>query len=268
MKKLLLTLTVALLSTGLFAQTGLTTAVDFTVTDIHGNTYSLFEILASGQHVMIDFFFVDCGTCQTYQGQVNQVYSDYGCNSGGVFLISMDIGDSDSYVQGYENTYNGEHPSVSGEDGGGNAVNSAYGISAFPTVILIAPNHDIVSQDIWPPTTANLNSTLSSNGVNQQSCENVGIDDLASSFTGIAETYPNPASDESVIAFGIENNAVVGFEVYNLLGSKVAEIKAEEFDAGAHKVELPVFELSVGNYFVSMTINDARVDVKKISVIR
>lgn len=42
-----------------FAQTNLTTAVDFTVTDTEGHTYNLFDILDEGKHVLIDFFFTN-----------------------------------------------------------------------------------------------------------------------------------------------------------------------------------------------------------------
>ncbi len=39
-----------------YAQTPLTTAVDFTATDFEGNEFNLFEILDGGQYVVIDFF--------------------------------------------------------------------------------------------------------------------------------------------------------------------------------------------------------------------
>ena len=39
-----------------YAQTPLTTAVDFTATDFNGNEFNLFEILDGGQYVLIDFF--------------------------------------------------------------------------------------------------------------------------------------------------------------------------------------------------------------------
>lgn len=39
-----------------FSQTPLTMAVDFTVTDIEGNEFNLFEKLDAGQNVCIDFF--------------------------------------------------------------------------------------------------------------------------------------------------------------------------------------------------------------------
>ena len=41
------------------AQTNLTEAVDFTATDTDGHTWNLFEELAEGKHVLIDFFFTN-----------------------------------------------------------------------------------------------------------------------------------------------------------------------------------------------------------------
>ena len=41
------------------------TVSDFTVTDVHGNTHTLSSITASGQWVLIDFFFTTCPPCQS-----------------------------------------------------------------------------------------------------------------------------------------------------------------------------------------------------------
>ena len=49
------------------------------------------------------------------------------------------------------------------------AVNSIYGIGAYPTVILIAPNRTIVEQDIYPVT--NITTALPNNGLNMASCD-------------------------------------------------------------------------------------------------
>ena len=57
MKKIFLFAALYMAATLSFAQTPLTTAVDFTGTDIYGNEFSLFEILDGGQYVCIDFFF-------------------------------------------------------------------------------------------------------------------------------------------------------------------------------------------------------------------
>ena len=56
MKKIIIILLV-LFGLQAHAQTNLTTAVDFTVTDVHGNTHNLFSILDDGKHVILDFSF-------------------------------------------------------------------------------------------------------------------------------------------------------------------------------------------------------------------
>jgi thiol-disulfide isomerase/thioredoxin len=40
------------------------TAPEWTVTDVHGQTHNLYDITAGGQVVLIDFFFTTCGPCQ------------------------------------------------------------------------------------------------------------------------------------------------------------------------------------------------------------
>lgn len=60
MKKILrfsLVILAALTMNTSFAQTGLTEAVDFTATDTEGHTWNLFDELAEGKYVLIDFFF-------------------------------------------------------------------------------------------------------------------------------------------------------------------------------------------------------------------
>ena len=55
MRKILLFLGL-FIATFSFAQTPLSTAVDFTANDFEGNEFNLFEILDGGQYVVIDFF--------------------------------------------------------------------------------------------------------------------------------------------------------------------------------------------------------------------
>jgi len=168
MKKIIFILLV-LLGLQTQAQTNLTTAVDFTVTDIHGETYNLFSILDSGKYVIIDFFFTTCPPCISSVPILNQAYTDYGCNTGEVVFLSMDAGDTDAEVLQYENSYGGLLPSISGLNGGGDAVNSIYGISAYPTVVLIAPNRMVVEQDIYPVTL--ISTVLPNHGLSMASCD-------------------------------------------------------------------------------------------------
>lgn len=57
MKKVLTFLMAFVFSASLYAQTNLTTAVDFTVTDTQGNVHNLFTYLDDGKYVVLDFMF-------------------------------------------------------------------------------------------------------------------------------------------------------------------------------------------------------------------
>jgi thiol-disulfide isomerase/thioredoxin len=171
-KLLLLALLVTLVQKSIIAQTSLTTAVDFTVTDVHGNTHNLFTYLDDGKHVIVDFFFTTCPPCISSVPTMNTAFSNYGCNSGDLIFIAIDNGDSDAEVMQYENDYGGLLPTASGNDGGGNAVNSAYGISAYPTVILIAPDRTILEQDIFP--VSDITTALPNAGLNMAPCDTGG----------------------------------------------------------------------------------------------
>ena len=175
MKKIIIILLV-LFGLQTHAQTNLTTAVDFTVTDVHGNTHNLFSILDSEKHVIIDFFFTTCPPCVASVPILNQAYTDYGCNMGEIIFLSMDAGDTDAQVLQYENSYGGLLPSISGVNGGGDAVNSAYGISTYPTVVLIAPDRTVLEQDIYTVTL--ISSALLSNGLNMASCNIVATTEI------------------------------------------------------------------------------------------
>ena len=181
MKKLYTILLLSLSLVSLNAQTSLTTAVDFTVTDVHGNTHNLFTYLDDGKHGIVDFFFTTCGPCISSVPTMNTAFTNYGCNSGEVIFIAIDDGDSDAEVLQYENDYGGLLPSVSGIDGGGNAVNSAYGISAYPTVILIAPDRTILEQDIYP--VSNITTALPNAGLTIAVCDTGGGATIISELT-------------------------------------------------------------------------------------
>lgn len=62
-------------------------------------------------------------------------------------------------------------PAISGIEGGGNAILSSYGVGSFPTYVLIAPNHDIVEQGMWPiQNTQTFIDYFESNGLEQSPC--------------------------------------------------------------------------------------------------
>lgn len=89
----------------------------------------------------------------------------------------MNTGENNASVINYYTQHGLEFPAISGVEGGGTAINNTYQIGAYPTYILIAPDHSIVEQDIWPVYNAQtFINAFESNGVQQASCNTVSAD--------------------------------------------------------------------------------------------
>lgn len=112
----------------------------------------------------------------------------------------MDVGDTDAQVIAYDDTYGISFPSISGNDGGGNAVHSAYGVGATPTVILIAPDGTIVEQDIFPiPNAQAIITPLESYGIEANSCESATLTaGFSSNTTDLCDSEMVDFSDNSI----------------------------------------------------------------------
>lgn len=173
MKKLSILIAFLLFGAGLRAQqTNLTEAVDFTVTDCHGQTYNLFEILDRGQAVFIDFFFYSCGQCQVISPYITGSYTQMGCNMHDVFYIEISYIDNDAVCQQWANQYGVEFPTV-GKDGGGNEVFDLYGIIGCPTLVLIMPDRSIAIQgllQLYPMSVQDVVSAMQQNGLHPHDC--------------------------------------------------------------------------------------------------
>ncbi len=254
-----------------FAQTSLTEAVDFDVTTVHGEEYNLFALLDEGKHVIIDFFFTTCPPCIASVPTVNDSYEKYGCNKGDIVYLAIDAGDTNAEVLQYETDHGGLLPSVSGTEGGGDAVVGSYGIGAFPTVILIAPDRSILSQDIFPVTETNLDAAITGAGLteNSDACSlTSSIYDLDKNVAEIVSVFPNPVSEFTNLQFSVPATTDITIEVFNMMGQKVSTVSSETYAAGLHNVEVPVTELANGAYTINLTSPEGVVAVSKISVLK
>ncbi|MBR1512886.1 MAG: redoxin domain-containing protein [Bacteroidales bacterium] len=207
MKKVFTLLLALAIGFGLKAQCPYTEARDFTATDVHGNEIHLFDILDAGQYVLIDFFFTTCGPCQQATPKIVESYYAFGCNQHDVFYMEIATGDSDAACLTWVETYGVEYPTISGQ-AGGTGICSQYGIQSYPTVILIAPNHQIVIQDLWPINNAQtVISALEAQGVEQHECGEAPVEcDAPANLTALQE------GSEIMLAW----DAVATAESYNL----------------------------------------------------
>jgi len=246
MKKFLLfclLLPAALIS---LAQTPLTTAVQFEAKDFNGNTHNLFNYLDNGKYVMLSFYTMNCGSCQTYSPGVSAIYEQYGCNNADLIVLGINWGATNSQLFDYHQDYGWNFPALSGIDGYGNEIIQAYLVESFISVILIAPDHEIVNQYINPPTTNVLESLLMSYGLNATGCT-VGTETLVKQPDNKPVVFPNPA----VSFFDVSINAVEGshyIALYDLNGRLVS-------DYGLHTLPFPRFpleDIETGVYLVKV----------------
>lgn len=128
---------------------------------------------------------------------ISEAYELFGCNTADLFVMSVDQGDTDAECIQFDQTYGIEFPTISGIEGGGNAINSTYGIGAYPTYILIAPDHSIVEQDMWPiNSTQTFVNYFESNGLTQSACSALTAS-FTSDVTSVCSEHSVVYSDQS-----------------------------------------------------------------------
>jgi len=126
---------------------------DFTVTDINGQTYTLYDLTSQGKYVFLDFFYVDCASCQSKISILNEFWDKYGCGEYNIFCLAINKGvDNDADVENFEDLYGGDFyhaPAISG-DGGAAEVTETFDVNVFSTFCLIAPDNKLIKRHINP----------------------------------------------------------------------------------------------------------------------
>ncbi len=150
----------------LFAQ-----APDFTVTDNQGEVFVLSETLNNGQLVLIDFLATWCGPCADGVSEFSEIYHHYGCNSADLVVLSMSLDGTDYDTQVFHNLYGGDHPIISGLDGGGAHVHEAYGVESLPYYVLVDSSGSIVFEGNEATSYESLNDLLFANGLLPDDCQ-------------------------------------------------------------------------------------------------
>lgn len=250
------------------------TVSDFTVTDVHGQTHNLSQIAGSGKWILIDFFFTTCPPCQQTVPYFSELHEKYGCNEGDLYCISVDSGDSDADVLGFENSYSTQGgfspaPAVSGTEGGGNAVIADFGPAAYPTYCLIDPNMIMQNGDIWPISDVSSFETAFSNaGFSPQvmSCGSLAVEEAELALNE-AVLFPNPSTTSTTLSVSLESAVNIEVVVFDMLGSQVS-VASYEANAGTNQFNIATDALAAGQYLVSVSIGDQAKRQLNLSVVK
>jgi photosystem II stability/assembly factor-like uncharacterized protein len=84
----------------------------------------------------------------------------------------------------------------------------------------------------------------------------VGTNDTESpSYNPYLSNYPNPCSDQTIITYTLDNPSNVSLNLYNILGTKIANL-AEDFEsAGNHQISFKTGFLNSGVYICQLKAN-------------
>ncbi|WP_347374408.1 T9SS type A sorting domain-containing protein [Aequorivita sp. Q41] len=223
---------------------------DFTVTDTDGVEHNMYTITASGKHVWLDFFFVDCGPCQATASMFNEFYDKYGCNDGEVYALSINSGrDDDEYVKWYEQQYGGNfnHAPAASNEGGGGPVTSNFGVGAFPTYCLIGPDNKVILKDIYPIYSVQTFEDSFPAGFNPPVMQcTLGVSD---SQTFDFNIYPSIS--KGAININLPSDATSTIAIFNALGQQVFKNTYSEKNINLN------LQLSAGVYMVKVSADNA-----------
>lgn len=226
---------------------------DFTITDTDGNSYHLYEELEKGKTIIIDFFGLQCGSCQTDMGALEQFWQDNGAENGDVWIWAIEsLGGTDQEVASFVSINGGTFPSFRNTEE--DSLLQLFDVDIIPSYFVICPNGFVKK------------SGIDKLDIYLEGCSTLDIGDdtqdvLKNEIIGI-NTGNSAFLD---IAFTIEHSGSLTFELYDLLGNKIIS-KTSSFAEGKGTTRLNKSGLSPGYYLIRMTNNKTFMETKRIVI--
>jgi hypothetical protein len=237
MKRFLSLIVVMMLAFGVKAQT---TASDFNCIDDYGKQVHLYDILDDGQYAFLYFFIPDT---EDQEGQFAQIIAEsyyyYGANQDEVYFVGIaPTGDSLS-VDWWKVDYQVDFPIIHKFTEGSDVhdICDAYGVQFLARLILVAPDRQIIIDDLWPvESTQHLINEFDAAIAEHK--KSVGVAELENNYA----IYPNPASLEVKII----SNGDANVKIFDMTGRCVKDINVTENET------IDIKDLNTGVYFVNV----------------
>lgn len=189
-------------------------APDFTLTDVNGNTHTLYDYLNQGKMVILEFSATWCGICWNYHNNniLKNIYSTYGPNGTDEVVILFIEGDVDTDPStlfggpGSIGDWTAGTPYPVMDDGTGD-VATAFEIFVFPTLYAVCPDGKTysagqASYQTWENWIQSC-SLSEEHSITDVECfgENTGAIDLnvSGGFGAITYEWSNGATTENIV---------------------------------------------------------------------
>lgn len=239
MKRIFTLLVALMLCFNVKAQTNLTEAVDFNSIDDYGREIHLFDILDEGKFVFMYFFFSDAESSPVFDPCVAEAYHYFGDNQNDVYFVGIAPSDDSLSIDGWREQYGVDFPVIHWFTDGSTAqaICEDYGVIIFSTALFIAPNREILINNIWP-----INSGQQLIDEFEAAMATIGFAEASKNNYSL---YPNPASNYVRINSGITDEAKVC--IYDMTGRLVKEVNISEINT-----TIDLNDINKGVYFVDV----------------
>jgi len=115
-----------------------TVAPTFKGVSLDGKAYSLESL--KGKTVLLDFWASWCGPCIRSMPTTEKLYADY--KAQGLVVLAVDVDETRDTVEKFLKTKPVEYPVLMGSESG---IPAAYGVTVFPTFVLVGPDGKIAA---------------------------------------------------------------------------------------------------------------------------
>jgi thiol-disulfide isomerase/thioredoxin len=227
------------------------TCPNFIISDTHGVSHNLYDICDAGQYVVLNFYTHWCGPCMQTAPILHEFYTKYGCNSGDVFVLGVECDQSTTttQIQSFKSTCG--LPAKSFPNALTSQIGSElkihFGISSFPTVVIIGPDKKMLNNDIYPLNNLfSLEKAFPAGALLEMPCATAGINQNA--IHNNLNVYPNPVYD--ILNVKIEN--MQNIAIHDAMGKLVLDMNFKN----TNELELNLSHFDKGLYIITIaTLN-------------
>lgn len=201
---------VILLSVFVSVSSAQTTAEDWQKTDCDGNNYSLYEMTAAGNIVVMEFVMMNCSPCVTAAGLLRDVYNEFEKTHPGkvkIFSVSFNNTTTCTALKTWKLNAGVTWPVIAN----GKEMLTPYGEMGMPTIAVVGNNNQVLYSSIGFSSAKvdDIKSAIS-NGLTQSSVSSENAGEAGFSIS------PNPAKH----SISIHTNAMMSAARYKMIDMK------------------------------------------------